>query len=400
MSKIADVVIVGGGMVGLTLALALAKHDFQVVILERELMHTNTTSHARVSAVNLAALNFLRNLSVLAEIPTPSLCSLQRLFVWDDLGSGEIEFTSADYGAMELGKIIENQAILQAARKQLQLFPVEYVQKAPVALQQNSTGITVTLEDGLSIQAQVCIGADGTHSWVRSQMQAKPETRSYDQQALIALIKTAHEHQHTAWQVFLPEGPLALLPLANIQHCAMVWSLSPKRAKQFLEMHPLEFDGELNNAFGTRLGELNRVDSLQHFPLQMLHATAYAASGIALVGDAAHTIHPLAGQGVNLGFMDAAALVDCFVAARKKKDALGDLRVLKRYARWRRCHNTEMICAMRFFNDLFTSTSPATVFLRSQGLTLTNRCPWLKNQWMKTALGQTKDLPSLAKPLQ
>lgn len=386
---VGDVVIIGGGMVGLALALMLAKNNFKLAIVDHKqpLLDWPQEPTARVSAINSASLNMLDELGVLENIGSDSMATLSRLFVWDGTGGGEIEFDSAELGIKELGRIIENRAIIKVLYKALQNFSNVswFNQLNPVKLQATENEVTVELEDGQRLAAKLCVGADGANSWVRSHMQSSTQMRSYQQQAIIAVVQTEMPHQNTGWQVFLPQGPLALLPLSNPNQCAIVFSQKSERAQKLMQMDELEFECELNNEFGVRLGEIKFLTDRRCFPLTMRHVDSYVEPRLALVGDAAHTIHPLAGQGVNLGFADVVTLAR-ILNESKAKD-IGALKSLRKYARARRGDNAQMICAMRFFSDLFTSDSTAAIQLRSQGLNITNKLSPLKNYFMREALG-------------
>lgn len=383
-----DVVINGGGLVGLTLALSLAQKEFRVAVIESDAAQFSEVSAdltARVCALNLASHSLLNKVGIWSQFSAKSTAALQRLVVWDDLGGGEITFDAADEGSNELGFIVENREIIRQAWLKLQKYQCVklYSGTACKAATLTAEAIQLDLDNGEKVEADLCVGADGANSWVRHQMQTKIEMRPYQHQAIIAVIATEKPHQNTGWQNFLTTGPLALLPLQNKTHCAIVWSVVNTRARELMAMDELEFESELNNAFGPRLGMLRYVGDRHVFPLVMRHAENYVEPCFALIGDAAHTIHPLAGQGVNLGFADVVALVEALELARTKRQALGSMRVLRRYERGRKGANTEMILAMRGFYELFSNTNPAVVQLRSQGLKLLDHSHWIKRCFMR-----------------
>jgi len=395
-----DVVIIGGGMVGLVLALALVRDDFKVAVIENRKppLTWDEQPNARVCALNLASLNILKKLDIWSHIDTNSKSSLQRLVVWDSVGGGEINFDSAQMAVRELGFIVENRALVSAAWQLLEKNPNAQLicDHQPRSLKKYPDHVEVVLDNHQIVKAALGVGADGANSWVREQLGSEIKTRAYQQKAIVAVVQTQSPHEYSAWQAFSPTGPLALLPLSDPNQCAIVWSQAQERADQLLAMEPLEFECELNNDFGLRLGEISYLHDRRAFPLIMRHAVHYAEPRSVLIGDAAHTIHPLAGQGVNLGFLDAAVLAECLTEAKGKGQDVGSLKPLRRYERWRKGGNAQMICAMRGFNDLFTSQHTASIQLRSQGFNFADRMPWLKKQFMKVALGKVNDLPSLA----
>ncbi len=390
-----DVVIVGGGMVGSVLALALAQQNFTVAVVEQKLCGPLDLVYSpRVSAINMASWHLLENLGVL---PVTRCSALTRLMVWDECSGAEIEFDSAEIALPQLGFIVENTVLLQGLQQALRAHELVTVLSDQVSsFHRNKKGVALQLTGGNTIQALLLVGADGAHSWVREQISVAVKERAYHQQAIVAVVTTEKPHQQTAWQVFLNTGPLAFLPLPDAHHCAIVWSSDNARAIALMDdMDIVEFQYELNKAFGPHLGSVAMVSERYAFPLVMRHARRYTDLSVALVGDAAHTIHPLAGQGVNLGFLDAAALLDCLVAARKKGHAIGSLRALGHYQRWRKGHNAQMIALMRLFHELFSGSSLVKKQLRGQGLSLVNRLSIIKSAMMRFAVGQQSDLPSL-----
>jgi len=238
------------------------------------------------------------------------------------------------------------------------------------------------------------IGADGGQSWVRAQMGVPVTERPYDQQALVAVLKTEKTHQQMGWQSFLPTGPLGLLPLADDHTMAMVWSNDLAVAERLSALDEKTFNRELSAALNHRLGELHCLTKPVAIPLIMRHVDQYVQPRLALVGDAAHTIHPLAGQGVNLGLMDAACLAQVLVDAQNKQQDIGSLRVLRRYQRWRKGDNALMLAAMRGFKDLFGSKKPGLMQLRSQGFNQVNQLGCVKNAFMRYAMGWQGELPA------
>lgn len=384
------IVIVGAGMVGLVLATALARENFPVTVVETRLPELSWPENAldsRVSALNVVSQRILANLDIWRQLPLRAFTPMRGLKVWDALGNGEIQFDSAQIGEAQLGFIVENRALIKTLWENLAHLPAATI-LCPHHLS--------TLDDDLLRSAQLIIGADGGNSWVREQMGINTQERSYEQQALTAVIKIEHEHESTGWQSFLPTGPLGVLPLADPHTVAIVWSNTLPAAQQLMALGAADFNQQLTVALNHRLGEMVRLTEPKLIPLVMRHADEYVQSRLALIGDAAHTIHPLAGQGANLGLLDAAALTEVLLTARQKQQDIGSLRVLRRYQRWRKGDNALMLAAMRGFKELFSGDSPWLVQLRSHGLSLTNQTDFIKNSIMRYAIGRQGDLPTLA----
>lgn len=393
------IAIVGAGMVGLLLARLLAKAKINTVIVEAKkplLRWNKETLDSRVSAINAVSTRLLKTADVWQDIRKPTYSPLVKLKVWDGLGGAKITFDSAEVGACALGAIVENREIIRALWQKCQEDPfVEFICPAkPKQLFHTMDFVELELDDR-KIQTPCVVGADGGHSWLRQHMSIEINERPYEQSAVVTVVKTENAHQQTGWQVFLPKAVLALLPLADPHHCAIVWSVATEKANHLMALDETEFNEELNNAFGLRLGSIQRLTEPKTIPLIMRHAKKYIGSRMALIGDAAHTIHPLAGQGVNLGFMDGACLAQCFIDAHQKNQDLGNLRTLRRYERWRKGDNTIMLAAMRLFKECFGAQFPFMVQARNIGLNITDRLNPVKNCFMKIAMGEVSELPNL-----
>lgn len=387
------VIIIGAGMVGLVLARALSQQNIHVTLIESQkpaLKFAKNSVDARVSALNLASKIFLQQLQSWEYLQPQHVAPLRELIVWDDLGGGDIHFDSADVGENEMGYIIENRELLRVLWQQCSddenitlLCPAK-----PKTIQNHPDHLTLTLEDGATLSARLIVGADGGQSWLRTQMSTEVIERSYYQQAIIAVVKTESAHCNVAYQSFLTTGPIGLLPLADAHQAALVWSCDHEKAQALLAMEASEFNLEMTNALHMRLGQLRLLNAPQAISLTMRHARQYVALRLALIGDAAHTIHPLAGQGVNLGFMDAQCLANVISHAAQVGKDIGAMKILRRYERARKGDNTVMIAAMRGFKELFGNESPLLIQLRSQGLNLCNRMTMLKKCFMHYAMGK------------
>lgn len=388
-----DIIIVGAGMVGATLACGLAEEAEQLSIAlidanEPRLDWEHDSYDMRVSAITRASQKLFKDVGAWEYIVAQRISPYQDMFVWDAAGKGELHFDSADMGESDLGHIIENRVIVKALHQRIKEHPqIELL--CPVKLEKiefNQEQNIVTLENKTELSANLVVAADGSRSWVRQQADIAVKGWDFDQAALVTTVKTEQYHQDTAWQRFLPSGPLAFLPLTE-GYSSIVWSTSPEEAKRLTEISEEEFAGEIEQAFASKLGKITSVAARAVFPLRLFETLNYVKPRLALVGDAAHTIHPLAGQGVNLGLADVASLMDVIVEALNDKKDIGDLKVLRRYERWRRSENRAMIIAMDGLKRLFGSELSAVKELRSLGLDITNKITPLKNIIMQQAMG-------------
>jgi len=389
-----DIVIIGGGMVGATLACALGQAGIgRIAVVEAHAPDTGTDINdghidIRVSAVTQASARLFQRLHIWDAIPPSRISPFREMHVWDATGRGEIHFDSADIGEPSLGYIIENSIIQSALFNRLQSFDtIDWICPASLSdLQITDDKVNVHLDNGRELSTKLIVGADGHHSAVRDKAGIKTHGWEYQQTAVVATITPSGPHSETAWQRFLPDGPLAFLPLADGQ-CSIVWSTTPDNAKRLLAMNEADFLNELQQTFGDKLGKMQGTGPRAAFPLRLCHADKYVIDRLALIGDAAHTVHPLAGQGVNLGFMDAAALAGVISEAHERGKDVGGLPVLRRYERGRKGDNLGMMMVMDGFKRLFGSHLTPVRWLRNAGLSLTNSAWPIKNLIMRQAMG-------------
>jgi len=401
-----DIAIVGAGMVGSALALALEGSGLKVLLLDRGPMTVKPFDsiqpfEARVSALSEASRRILQNLGAWEGIASRRTSPYRRMHVWDGSGTGAIDFTASSVHADVLGHIIENRVIQDALMERLQASSVQLMPDARMELLRHSgDDWLIQLAGGQAVRTSLVIAADGAHSAVRRL--AGVETREWDylHNAIVTSVRCAHPHQKTAWQRFTDDGPLAFLPLdreGDLHWCSIVWSCTPKESERLMAMDDNAFCAALGHAFENRLGAIEQADLRVCIPLRQRHAKRYVEPGLALIGDAAHVIHPLAGQGVNLGFLDAAVLAEVLLHAHKRGEHLADVRVLSRYERRRMPHNLAMMGAMEGFQRLFQNDSLAVRWLRNTGLKLVNDHFEAKAVFVRQALGQNGDLPTLAR---
>ncbi len=396
-----DVIVVGAGMVGAATALGMARSGMRVAIVDAQrpkFTFDPDRYDLRVSAITRASEHIFQNLGVWTEISGKRVCPFCHMHVWDESGTGDITFDSAEVGQELLGYIVENSVIQSALHDALQKSPqISFLApQAPGMLRVDSHHATLTMESGEWINAALVVGADGRDSWVRQQVGLPYPTVSYGQRAIVANITTTLPHQATARQRFTHEGPVAMLPLANGQS-SLVWSVPSHRADELIALGDREFLSALQFAFGKPLGDLVAASSRAAFDLQRAHADQYVSSRVALVGDAAHSIHPLAGQGVNMGLLDAAALVQTVAEGRLRKRDMGDLTVLRPFERLRRGHNVAMQTTVAALEKLYITANPLVVWMRNAGMRATQNLPLVKNLIAEYAMGMRGDLPNAAR---
>ncbi len=393
-----DVLIVGGGMVGAALACALGNSSLKVALLDRAPPAAPDKDYdQRASAITLASQTFFENVGAWDGMVRRRVSPVREMQVWSEGGSGAIHFNAAEIGEPCLAWIIENSVIQTALIERLHQFTnVHYlcpVEVADITLADN--GAAITLKDGRLLQARLLVGADGADSEVRRAAGIETQSLNLNQKGIVATVTTEKPHEQIARQRFLATGPLAFLPFDEPHTCSIVWSADTARADQLLALDDTGFISELQKAFGESLGKIQTIGPRTGFPLALSHAKAYTAPHLALVGDAAHTVHPLAGQGVNLGFLDAATLAEVLLEAAANQKNIGAHAVLRRYERWRKGDNLAMVSITGGFRYLFSNDLPVVSQLRNWGLSLTDAATPVKNFIMRRASGLEGDLPKL-----
>jgi 2-polyprenylphenol 6-hydroxylase len=393
-----DVIIVGAGLVGGTLACALLQGGMSVALVDTRspIIHSITAHYdQRVFALTRAAENIFRHLGVWQHLSRYS--PFTRMEVWQDHGS--IAFNGADIGATALGHIVELQVLNNALLTCLQTYEhLTWVTPHHVTeINHAPNHISVRLDNGALLRARVLAGADGAESGIRHLAGIECALREYGHHALVATVCCEFPHQSCARQNFLATGPLAFLPLPDAHTCSIVWSTDPEQAHILAALEAEEFNHTLAQAFELKLGVIHHSQDRGVFPLRRRHAQHYVQERLALLGDAAHTIHPLAGQGVNLGLLDAATLAEVLLHAHAKHRDFGSYLNLRRYERWRKGDNTRMLVLMDGLKQLFSTTAPGMALLRTGGLNWVNTIPPLKHLLMRQAMGIEGDLPPLAR---
>ncbi len=396
-----DIAVVGGGMVGASVALAAARDGLRVALLERQappLEWPESSHDQRVSALTRASQLILQNLGAWSHMQAMGVTAYEHMHVWEKRGIGEIHFDAADIGEPDLGHIVENRVIVAALWREIgaQAGIETFFGRELTGIERDGDVAHLQFRDGEPLSAALLVGADGGRSQLRELAGIGLAGRDYDQYAVVATVRAERGNAATAWQRFMPTGPLALLPLES-DLFSIVWSTSPVAAQELTALPPAQFDERLSTASQRCCGHLELLGERAAFPLRLQHANAYVQPNLALVGDAAHVIHPLAGQGVNLGLLDAGVLMDVLAEARSRGQALGALGVLRRYERARKGHNLAVQMVMDAFKYLFGNQNPALHLLRNLGLGLADHIPPLRRQFEQVALGQGMELSGLAR---
>ncbi len=400
-----DIVIVGAGLVGATLAASIASQTanqpLKIAIVDQgaapviaALDKEPPKFDPRVVALTKNSIKLFKSIGVWSRVQSMRACPYQFMRVWDDEGTGEIAFDAKELAENELGVIVENSILLSAVlavlaeQKNITLLRGHSVVELS-ADKEKPGAKSIALSNEQVLTTSLVIAADGAHSKVRELAGLPMRSWSYEQKAIVTTVKTQKPHQDTAWQNFLVTGPLAFLPLAHNskQYESIVWSADNDEADRLMALSDDDFKAELGRAFEYRLGNIEHVDKRFCFPLTQRHALDYIAPQIALVGDAAHTIHPLAGQGVNLGLLDAAALSAEISRAAERGLSLSDESILRRYQRARKQNNLELMALMESFKRLFGTKNLSVRWLRNTGIKQVNKLTSVKNWLAKKAMG-------------
>jgi len=392
-------------MVGSALALALQGSGLNIIVVDGgplsvKPFDTQAPFEPRVSALSAASQRILQRLDVWDGIANRRASPYGEMQVWDGSGTGQIHFSAASVHADVLGHIVENRVVQDALLERLHDCDIGLLANARLEqMRRSGDDWLLTLADGRQLRAPLVVAADGANSAVRKLTGRATREWDYLHHAIVTSVRTEQSHHKTAWQRFTDNGPLAFLPLerAGEHWCSIVWSVTPKEAERLTALDDETFCRELEQAFEGRLGPVMAADPRLCVPLRQRHAKRYVAEGLALIGDAAHTIHPLAGQGVNLGFLDAAVLAEVLLHAAERGERLADIRVLSRFERRRMPHNLALMAAMEGFERLFQADQLPLRWLRNTGLKLVNQMPEAKATFVRQALGLSGDLPELAR---
>lgn len=405
-----DVLVMGGGLTGLAFAALLQsqladRRALSVAVVEGGPAPAAPPHGAlglRVMAVSPASRAIMTACGAWADLPASRACSYRRMVVWQGeapSGPSSITFDAAEEGVAELGHIVESDLLRSFLWRQVASLPSTALipEASPEGLAIEPEAVTVRLADGRGCRARLVVGADGQESWLRAALGVGVSRHAYEQQAIVAHVASERPHGNTAWQRFLAEGPLALLPLSD-GRCSIVWSCTDARAQALVNADEPVFNRALTDASAGVLGELRVTTRRQAFALAAAHASRYTGPRFALIGDAAHRIHPLAGQGVNLGFLDAAVLAEVLAdhLAVMQADP-GDALALRRFERWRKGANVASLAAMDVLHGLFTSRIAGVARAAGVAMGLVDRLGQIKSRLAGYAMGRRGDLPRVTR---
>ncbi|XOV78977.1 MAG: FAD-dependent monooxygenase [Aestuariibacter sp.] len=401
MIKQVDVVVVGASIVGLSFANAMSGSGMKVAVIDANAPVSAPAAEPamRVSAISLASQQAFEKLGVWQQMQQERIAAYQHMRVWEQDSFAKIAFDALSTGTESLGTIIENDNLIAALHLNLQSSDNVSLHYGAGIKQMNIAypNHLLQLDDGQTFITKLIVGADGANSIVRKTSGFPLTFWSYDQKAIVATVNTQEMHGHTARQVFTATGPLAFLPLWQEHQCSIVWSQDVDQADHLLALSDRDFEKALTATFDVRLGNVRLSGERRAFPLKMQYARQWAADGIALIGDAAHTIHPLAGQGANLGIMDALALAETLQQQDSSESGFANHTSLRQFERWRKAEASKMIATMEGFKRLFASNNPVKKLVRGLGMSAVDHLPLLKQQIIEQALGSSGHLPALAK---
>lgn len=399
MSKY-DVLIVGGGMVGALAANLLLQQGFHVALIDRAdgqiTLPAPPDFDTRVSAISRHSQTLLQQADVWSLLQQERITPYHQMQVWDGLGTGKITFSCDDIYLDNLGYLVENCVLQQALLKGLEQYShacfTRHFGVEVTNVTEQELRVCIEIDGDQTLSGEVVIAADGANSLLRNKLAMNTKEWDYGHDAIVATIEVDKPHQNTAWQSFGEEGILAFLPLPQYKErhfISIVWSVPPSHANELMALEPQQFCQRLNYAISEQFQVLALISKRQNIPLRQRHATHYTQSNLVLVGDAAHTIHPLAGQGANLGFADVGALVQTLTKARQRGEKLSNSRVLRRYQRARMHKNIEMAATMEMFKRLYEKQHPLLVCARNLGMTFVDKQTSLKNRLIKQAIGES-----------
>ena len=400
-----DVIIVGAGVIGTVMASLLLARKLStpgrvaVVADQFAAAPPSPDWDLRVFALSRASERLLKVCGVWNALPAGRVFAYERMCVFDASGTptgpGSLTFDCAELGEPNLGHIVDGKALQAQCLQSARAAGAVLIEGTVAGLDERDDAVMLSLSDGRELRGTLLAAADGTDSKTRELLGIDTAGHAYHQEALVAHVQTAGVHANTAWQRFLSSGPVAFLPL-NDGRCSIVWSVDRRQADVLKAMDPQAFGHALTEASGAVLGQCTLTTKLASFPLKLQYAVDYARPRAVLLGDAAHVVHPLAGQGLNLGLLDCAALSEVLDEAGGAAN-YGDLKHLRRYERWRRSENVIAAAALDGLERLFSNSDARSVGLRTAGLSAVAKMPFVKRSFAMRALGMAGDVPEFLK---
>ncbi len=401
-----DVIIVGAGVIGVVCASLLLARKLSTagrVAVVADHFATAPPSDAdwdlRVFAMSRASERLLKVCGIWNLLPVRRVFPYERMCIWDasgtPTGSGALRFDCAELSEPNLGYIVDGRALQWQCLQSARAAGVVLIEGSVEAILAGDDDVMLRLRDGRELRGTLLAAADGAHSKTRELLGIDTAGHTYHQDALVGQVQTARAHANTAWQRFLSTGPVAFLPL-NDGRCSIVWSVARSKAARLRAMNSQDFGEALTEASGEVLGQCTLTTKLAAFPLKLQYAMDYARPRAVLLGDAAHVVHPLAGQGLNLGLLDCAALSQVLSEAGGVEN-YGDRKHLRRYERWRRSENSIAATALDGLERVFSNSDPLSTGLRTAGLRAVDKMPFMKRVFAQRALGLSGDVPEFLK---
>ncbi|HCU90051.1 MAG TPA: hypothetical protein DGR97_08905 [Gammaproteobacteria bacterium] len=393
-----DIVVVGAGLVGLSVSMLLEKLGYRIALVDPKTQPAPLSEKFdhRTYAISPASMRLFDRLGVYDAMDRSRITEFFDMQVWDANSNGTVQFSAHELGRDRLGWIVEHSNLMIALTEALfTLDNVDRITGSVNAIEQDESIVGLILDNGEQLRAPLVLGCDGANSRVRSLLNMSAKVRDYVQHSILCNVEIELPHAQTARQRFLTTGPLAFLPLPNPHECSIIWSTTREQASQVVKASDSDFHSILGAAFEHRLGAIQSSGKRLVVPLQALHTKQYISGRTALLGDAAHVVHPLAGQGLNLGLMDAAALAQV-LGSREDMTLRFLLNKLRRYERMRRGENLAMLKLTEELNQLFCDDHSLTRCLRGTGMQFVDRMTPIKKWLMLRAMGDVGDVPIIA----
>ena len=396
-----DIVIVGGGITGSSLACLLGEAGFGIILLDADIKseHMSEKNDPRVFAITIASERILRKAGAWVFLNKENISPFRRMHVWDKNGNGEIHFESASICEPTMGYILPHRDILDALHERIcDLENVRHIKGvSPIKIKREADAAILDCNNEQQFKTKLVVAADGSNSKTRELLNIHYQKYDYRQSALASIVTTEIPHDEVARQRFSDDGPLAFLPMKNPYKSGIVWSSSPQWVEELLKFDMATFHSELEAAFDNKLGKIIESTERKVFPLSRAQAEHYVQPRFALIGDSAHTVHPLAGLGANLGLLDTASLAEILIDTFNLDRDIGRLQVLRRYERWRKGENRQIMYLLDGFKYLFENQFQSVQWLRNFGLDVIDDMPIVKNMIMMRAMGLKGNLPKFAR---